>query len=144
MRQSLEAIAMDPTFAVAHYQLGQAYVQVQRYSDAMMEFQKAIELSGANATFRSNLAYVYALAGRKGEALKILNDQKNREHDLSNSVEIALIYVGLGKNDQAMSWLERAFEERFNPSILARPAFDPLRSDKRFQDLIHRIGLSQG
>lgn len=142
IQQSLSTIAMDPTFAVAHYQLGQAYVQSQRYSDAMLEFQRAIELSGANTTFISNLAYVYALAGRKGEAVKILNDQKNRDHGFSNSAEIALIYVGLGENDQAMTWLERAFEERFNPSILARPSFDPLRSDKRFQDLMHRIGLS--
>ena len=76
--------------------------------------------------------------------MKILNDQKNRDNGFSNSAEIALIYVGLGKNDQAMTWLERAYEERFNPSILARPSFDPLRSDKRFQDLMHRIGLSHG
>ena len=142
IQQSLSTIAMDPAFAVAHYQLGQAYVQNGMYSDAMVEFQNAIKLSGANTTFTSNLAYVYALAGRRGEAVKILNDQKNRDHGSSNSAEIALIYVGLGNNDQAMAWLERAYEERFNPSILARPSFDPLRSDKRFQDLMHRIGLS--
>jgi TolB-like protein/DNA-binding winged helix-turn-helix (wHTH) protein/Flp pilus assembly protein TadD len=142
IQQSLSTIAMDPTFAVAHYQLGQAYVQIQRYSDAIAEFQGAIALSGAATTFTSNLAYVYALAGRRGEALKILNDQKNRNPGFSNSAEIALIYVGLGENDQAMTWLERAYEERFNPSILARPSFDPLRSNKHFQDLMHRIGLS--
>jgi tetratricopeptide (TPR) repeat protein len=143
IEQSLSTIAMDPTFAVAHYQLGQAYVQNGMYSDAMVEFQNAIKLSGANTTFNSNLAYVYALAGRRGEAVKILNDQKNRDHGFSNSAEIALIYVGLGENDQAMTWLERAYEERFNPSILARPSFDPLRTDKRFQELVHRIGLSR-
>ena len=143
IQQSLSTIAMDPTFAVAHYQLGQAYVQNRMYSDAMTEFQRAIELSGTNTTFTSNLAYVYALAGRRGEALKILDYQKNRDHGFSNSAEIALIYVGLGNNDQAMTWLERAYEERFNPSILARPSFDPLRTDKRFQDLVHRIGLSR-
>jgi len=142
IQQSLSTIALDPNFAVAHYQLGQAYVQNLKYSDAIKEFQRAIELSGADTTFASNLAYVYALAGRKREAVKILNDQKNRDHGFSNSAEIALIYVGLGNNDQAMTWLERAYEERFNPSILARPSFDPLRSDKRFQDLMHRIGLS--
>lgn len=142
IQQSLSTIALDPAFAVAHYQLGQAYVQNQMYSDAMVEFQKAIALSGANTTFSSNLAYVYALAGRKAEAVKILTDQMNRER-VSNSAQIALIYVGLGKNDEAMTWLERAYEERFNPSILARPSFDPLRSDKRFQDLMHRIGLNR-
>jgi tetratricopeptide (TPR) repeat protein len=143
IEQSLSTIAMDPSFAVAHYQLGQAYVQNGMYSDAMVEFQNAIKLSGANTTFTANLAYVYALAGRRGEAVKILNDQMNRDHGLTNSAEIALIYVGLGKNDQAMTWLERAYEERFNPSILARPSFDPLRSDTRFKDLMHRIGLSR-
>jgi TolB-like protein/DNA-binding winged helix-turn-helix (wHTH) protein/Flp pilus assembly protein TadD len=143
IQQSLSTIAMDPNFAVAHYQLGQAYAQNQMYSNAMVEFQKAIELSGANTTFTSNLAYVYALAGRRGEAMKILNDQKNRDHGFSSSAEIALIYVGLGKNDQAMTLLEQAYQERFNPSILVRPSFDPLRSDKRFQDLVHRIGLSR-
>ena len=74
--------------------------------------------------------------------MKILNDQKNRGHGFSNSAEIALIYIGLGENDQALTWLDRAYEERFNPSIHARPSFDPLRSDKRFQGLLHRIGLS--
>jgi hypothetical protein len=40
-----------------------------------------------------------------------------------------------------MKWLEKAYDERVNPSILVRPAFDPLRSDPRFQNLVHRIGL---
>jgi hypothetical protein len=55
--------------------------------------------------------------------------------------DIALIYVGLGDQDQAMIWLDRAYEARFKASILLRPAFDPLRSDARFKDLKRRIGL---
>jgi hypothetical protein len=54
-----------------------------------------------------------------------------------------LIYVGLGDPDRAMIWLEKAYQARFNPSILLRPAFDPLRSDARFQDLLRRIGLTE-
>jgi hypothetical protein len=54
-----------------------------------------------------------------------------------------LIYVGLGEHDLAMSWLNKAYEARFNPSILLRPVFDTLRSDARFQDLLRRIGLPQ-
>ena len=53
------------------------------------------------------------------------------------------MYVGLGERNQAIKWLERAYEEHFNPSILLRPAFDPLRSDPRFQNLVHRIGLAR-
>jgi hypothetical protein len=52
------------------------------------------------------------------------------------------MYVGLGDKDQAMKWLEKAYEVHFNPSILLRPAFDPLRSDPHFQNLVHRIGLA--
>jgi hypothetical protein len=47
---------------------------------------------------------------------------------------------GLGEHDQAMNWLNKAHEARFNPSILLRPA-DTLRSEARFQDLLRRIGL---
>jgi hypothetical protein len=42
-----------------------------------------------------------------------------------------------------MDWLEKAYGERFNPSVLMRPCFDPLRSDPRFQDLLRRIGLNR-
>jgi hypothetical protein len=62
-------------------------------------------------------------------------------HAVSNAPEITLVYVGLKENDEALGWLEKAFTERFNPEVLLRPAFDPLRSDPRFQDLLHRIGL---
>jgi hypothetical protein len=60
-----------------------------------------------------------------------------------SAANIALIYAGLGDNDQAMNWLEKAYDARFNPSIMLRPAWDPLRSDARFKNLRRRIGLPQ-
>jgi len=74
----------------------------------------------------------------------------NRTSDLlfppgySNASEIAMTYASLGDTDQAMNWLERGYVERFNPGVLLRPGFDPLRADSRFQDLVHRIGLPEG
>jgi hypothetical protein len=74
--------------------------------------------------------------------VKIMKDLTNRSnHVFSNAPEIALIYVGLDEKDQAMTWLEKAYAEHFNPSVLLRPAFDPLRSDPRFKDLVRRIGF---
>jgi tetratricopeptide (TPR) repeat protein len=143
MQQSRKALDMDPNFALAHYQLGQAFVQKRMYKEAIAELQEAIELSGDNSTFASNLAYAYAVSDTKDEAVRILTDLKNRNHAFSNSAEIALIYAGLNENDEAMIWLEKAYQERFNPSILKRPAFDRLRSDPRFRDLLGRIGLSR-
>jgi len=55
--------------------------------------------------------------------------------------EIALIYAGLGENDHAIAWLEKAYATRFNPSILLRPVFDQLRSEPGFQDLLRRVGF---
>jgi hypothetical protein len=49
--------------------------------------------------------------------------------------------MGLGDHDQAMLWLNMAYEARFKASILRRPAFDPLRFDARFKQLVRRIGL---
>jgi len=112
------------------------------HDEAIAAFQRAIALSGHNGAFDSNLAYVYAVSGRKDEAIKIVKDLEAR-HDQNPAADAnaALIYVGLGDHDQAMIWLNNAYEARFNPSILLRPAFDPLRSDARFKDLRRRIGL---
>ena len=144
VQQSRRTLEMDPNFAIAHYELGQAYQQKNMHDEAIEEFQRAIQLSGDNEIFKANLAYAYAVSGKREEALKIvkdLEDQQNRNS--SADANIALIYVGLGDLDQAMIWLEKAYQARFNPSILLRPAFDPIRSDARFQDLLRRIGLPQ-
>ncbi len=142
VQQSRKTLEMDPNFAVAHYQLGQAFEQKHMHEEAIAEFQRAIELSGGNAAFDSNLAYAYAASGRRDQALKIAKDLESRASESSTAdANIALIYVALGDNDQAIVWLNKAYQARFNPSILLRPAFDPIRSDARFQDLLRRIGL---
>ena len=140
IQQSRKTLEMDPNFAIAHFELSQAY-QKRMYSEAIAELQRAIELSGGSKTFTCNLAYAYAVSGRRNEAVRILNDLTKRSNGSSDAAEIALIHAGLGEKDQAMAWLEKAFSERFIPSVLLRPGFDALRSDPRFQNLVHRIGL---
>ena len=144
IKQSRKTMNMDPFFALAHYVLGEVFVQQHLCKEAVAELQKAIELSPGSTAFTANLAYAYAVSGRRDEAVKMLNEMKNRPRDaLSNAPEIALVYVGLDERDQAMAWLEKAYAERFNPGVLMRPAFDPLRSDPRFQDLLRRMGLTR-
>jgi TolB-like protein/DNA-binding winged helix-turn-helix (wHTH) protein/Tfp pilus assembly protein PilF len=143
--QSRKTIALDPNFAVAHYQLGQALEQKGMHEAAIEAFKKAIGLSGGNVTFDSNLAYSYAVSGRREEAMKIVKGLESRQTEQSSTdANIALIYVGLGDKEQAMTWLNRAYQGRFKPSILLRPAFDPVRSDARFQDLLRRIDIPSG
>jgi Flp pilus assembly protein TadD len=142
VEQSEKTLKMDANFAIGHYELGQALAQKHIYDRAITEFQRAIELSGHSGAFDSNLGYAYAVSGREEEAKKVVNNLESR-HDQNHSVDadIALIYVGLGDRDEAMIRLNKAYEARFKASILLRPAFDPLRSDPRFQDLLRRIGL---
>jgi Flp pilus assembly protein TadD len=135
---------MDSDFAVAHYQLGQALAQKHLYSEAIAELQQAIRLSGGNSVCTSNLAYVYGVSGRREEARKLIERlTKHSGSGFSNAPEIALAYVGLGDTNQAIVWLETAYRERFNPSVLLRPSFDPVRSDPRFLNLLTRIGISR-
>jgi TolB-like protein/DNA-binding winged helix-turn-helix (wHTH) protein/Flp pilus assembly protein TadD len=142
IQQSHKTIEMDPKFALAHNQLAQAYLQKHMYDDAIAELQKAVQLSPDSPAFIANLARAYVASGKRSEAVKLLSDLKKRSTPgYSNAAEIAVIYASLGDTDQAMSWLEKGYEERFNPGVLLRPGFDPLRSDRRFQDLLRRIGL---
>jgi TolB-like protein/DNA-binding winged helix-turn-helix (wHTH) protein/Tfp pilus assembly protein PilF len=142
VQQSRKTLALDPDFAVGHFQLAEALVQQRQYDAAIGEFQRAITISGHLAAFDANLAHAYAVSGRKAEALQIALDMESRVNlNPSADANIALIYVGLGDFDQAMAWLNKAYDARFNPSILIRAAFDPLRADARFRDLRHRLGL---
>ena len=143
IRQSRKTIEMDPNFALAHNQLGQAYLQKQMYDQAVTELQTAMQLSQGSPTIIANLARAYAASGRRSEAAKLLSDLKKRSNpSYSLASEIAVIYAALGDRDQAMNWVEKGYEERFNPGVLLRPGFDPLRSDPRFEDVERRIGLS--
>jgi TolB-like protein/tetratricopeptide (TPR) repeat protein len=142
IRQSQKTLELDPNFAVGHYELGQVLAQKHRHDEAIAALRRAIQLSGHSAAFDSNLAYVQGISGHTAEAMKIVEDLRTRlDRDPSVGADIALAYMGLGDHDAAMIWLNEAYDTRFKASILRRPAFDPLRPDVRFKDLMHRIGL---
>jgi TolB-like protein/Flp pilus assembly protein TadD len=142
IEQARNVINLAPDFAATHYVLGQALEQKHMHDEAIAAYERAIGLAGHNGAFDSNLAFAYALSGRPAEAAKIAHElQVGYDGIPSTAANIALVYVGLGDNDRAMSWLDNAYNARFNPSILLRPAWDSLRPDPRFQRLLHRIGL---
>jgi TolB-like protein/DNA-binding winged helix-turn-helix (wHTH) protein/tetratricopeptide (TPR) repeat protein len=141
-RQSEKTLEIDPSFAVAYGQLGQAYTQEGRYGEAIAALKRAIALGGESGAFDSQLAYADALSGHPADARAILADMERRANQSpAIDANVALVYVGLGDHDAAMAWLNKAYAVHFNPSILVRPAWDPLRSDERFKALMRRIGL---
>ncbi len=144
LEQSRKTIEMDPDFALAHNQLAEAYLQKHMRDDAITEFQKAVQLSQGSPICTANLARAYASSGRNAEAAQLLTGlQKRSNPAYSNAAEIAMVYASLGDKPRAMAWLERGYNERFNPGVLLRPGFDSLRADPGFRDLAHRVGLTE-
>jgi TolB-like protein/DNA-binding winged helix-turn-helix (wHTH) protein len=137
-------IALEPNFSSAHALLGGVYLEKGMYEEAVAAHKKAWQL-GNNLWDLAYLVRTYAMAGRRGEAQKALGDLRQRaerEHVAPNWMAAA--YVGLGEKDQALTWLEKAYENRDENMTLLNvdPAFDSLRADPRFIVLIRRIGLS--
>ncbi len=140
--QSQKTIEMEPNFGLAHNHLGQAYLQKHMTDQAIAELKKAVTLSHRSPTCMANLARAYMAAGKRGDAEALLAElMKRSSPGQSYASEIAVIDAALGDSNQAMAWLEKGYDERFNPGVLIRPGFDPLRSDPRFQDLERRVGL---
>ena len=137
---SQKTLELDPNFAVAHMIIGLSYVQKKMYDEAVSELQKG----RSNPDSRALLAYAYAVAGKRNEALKVLDDlnQVSKQKYVS-PFPIAVAYVGLGENDRAFEALEKAYAERsWGMGMLAVNAvFDPLRSDPRFSELLGRVNL---
>ncbi|HMG75392.1 MAG TPA: winged helix-turn-helix domain-containing protein [Pyrinomonadaceae bacterium] len=140
MNRKLEA---SPNFAPSHEWLGLAYEQQRRGPQAIEEFQKAIALSNGVEGLGS-LGHVYAISGKKDEAQKILQkiDELGKRLYLS-PYQKAVVYAGLGQNDQALSELEKAYNQRsLSPASLRfDPRLNGLRSEPRFRDFTRRVGL---
>ncbi len=144
--QCRRTIEMDPNFAVAHWHLGLAYEQQQNFDAAIEEFKKATSLSEGSPLMKAALGRAYAESQKKLEAEKILGELNElSKQEYVSSYEIATICVALGDNEQGFQLLEKAYAEHsFHLVRLKRsPHFKPIRSDPRFQDLVHRVGLSR-
>ncbi len=114
------------------------------YREALEEYLKTETLLGASQEKVAALRNAHEKSGMRGywqKDLDLLNAQSKQRY--VKAYAFALIYTHLGKNDPAFEWLEKTYQERFFGLIFLKvdPAFDTLRSDPRFQDLLRRIGL---
>lgn len=134
---------VDPNFFPARRYLGLAYEQKGMYSEAIDQFQQGVKLSGSPLMV-SLLGHAYAVSGRRAEAHRILADLDGQKQLYVSPYTIATIYAGLGEKDQAFKWLEKAVEDRdiWLMNLKVDPVMKGLRSDKRFAELLRRIGLT--
>jgi len=116
------------------------------FSEAILEMQKAVRYSGDNLFVKTLLGYVYGATGNQAKAQVILNGLiETSKEGYVPSIAFANIYIGLGDNDNAISWLEKAYEERSNFLIYlnTNPIYDPLRLDPRFVELVKKMGFEE-
>ena len=142
--QFKRALEINPRYYLAYGMMGPAFVLDSRFDEAIATYQKAKEMDAASKFVDSLLATAYAAAGRRDEASALLQqvlELASREY--VSPVSIAYIYAALGEKDSAFSQLGSAVEDR-DPNLLGlktNPAFDSLRSDPRYGELLASMRL---
>jgi TolB-like protein/DNA-binding winged helix-turn-helix (wHTH) protein/Tfp pilus assembly protein PilF len=143
IEQCRKTLDMDPDFIPAHYYLGLAYVQKEMYGEAISHYQQAVTLSGTSTAIVGALGHAYAVSGKSGEALKVIDELKRGRY--VPSYKIALIFTGLGEKELAFAWLEKGYKERDFDMVWVKvdPMPDLLRSDPRFHSLRRRLNFPE-
>jgi TolB-like protein/Flp pilus assembly protein TadD len=146
LQQVQRTLELDADFAPAHQTLGWVYLHTGKQEDAIREFQDALTLSGReDSDLELDLGFAYAVSGKRDEARTILAKlERLQQQGHVPSGSIAILHGALGESNQAFVWLEKAYEER-DPQLTYLKAgrrFEPLRKDPRFEQLVHRVGLS--
>jgi TolB-like protein/DNA-binding winged helix-turn-helix (wHTH) protein/Flp pilus assembly protein TadD len=153
IEQLLNTTQLNPKNSYARVELGMAYLRKGDYQGAIANLEKAVasgkddpdELLSVEA-----LAYGYAVAGRRQDALRTLRRLEQQEAKgkiVAAGWDTGLypIYFALGQNDQAFAWLEKAYRTKSDSLLYLRcwPEFDHLRAEPRFADLVRRVGIPQ-
>ncbi len=141
LKQTLE---LEPNFFLTHFYLGMALAGKGLLDQAIAESETAMRLEPDDPNPIMLHGYACARAGRRPEALQALEDLRALSAKrFVSAFAMAAVYVGLDDRDKAFEWLEKAYEERSGRLVYLgiERAFDPLRTDPRFQDLVRRIRL---
>lgn len=142
--QLTKTLELDPNYGLAHWYRGLAYQQKGMYTEALRELAKARNLLKHTPIVEADIGHLHAVSGSKTEAESVIAWlKKESARRYVNPFAIALIYVGLGRNDQGFEWLDTAFRERSDMLVYLRvdPRLDSIRPDPRFALLVGRVGV---
>jgi TolB-like protein/DNA-binding winged helix-turn-helix (wHTH) protein/Tfp pilus assembly protein PilF len=145
IEQCRKTLEFEPSFFLAHFHLGRAYLEKGMYKEAIAEFERAKTLSGDSAAMVMALGYAHARAGNVPEARRALVElQQLARSRYVPALYFAAVHTGLGDTAQALTWLNRAYQEHTDYLVYLKvePMADPLRADPQFQRLLRRVGLS--
>jgi len=137
-----KTLELDRNFAIAYVFLGYVYAAKRDYKQAISAYKEAIRLGDNSPSIGIYLGAAYSYAGERDQAQSILKHLESSK-DYVSPVELALLYESLGKRDEAFASLEKGYQAHDVqlPWANTDPAFNSLRSDPRFQNLMTRIGL---
>jgi eukaryotic-like serine/threonine-protein kinase len=138
------AIAMNPTSQETYRLLGLALAQQGAFDQAERALREAMAIPEESSYAPAALGYVLAMRGERPAAEAILAELDVRSgSEYVSPVAFQMVHLGLGNHDQAFTWLERAYEERrgWLAYLKVEPMLDPLRSDSRFAEFVHRMRL---
>jgi TolB-like protein/Tfp pilus assembly protein PilF len=144
LKQIDKALEMEPNFTLAVFYAARCHLQKGDFDKAISLSRKAVELSGGSPLTVAGLGYAYAAAGKQAQAREVL--RKLTKEAQKGSVPpylIATIHIGLGEDDEALRWLEKAYEKHDWLLVILKmdPRFDRVRADERFESLLSRVGL---
>ena len=146
IEQLRKTLDLEANVPLAQWSLGLVYVQKSMYKEGISEFERMLVIYPGNTLALSGIGYAYGIAGRRGEAQRVLGqlDELSKQKYVSPMARTR-VYVGLGEKDQAFECMEMGYDDGSigTPivTIKADPIFDPLRSDPRFADLLRRMNL---
>jgi len=138
------SIELDPDFWLAHLFAASAYIEKGMFDEAIAQARKAEELSGGHSHAFAFEGYALAKSGKQRKAQEVLAAlMRLSTKRYVSPYSVALIYNGLGKRNETLTWLEKGYEQRDPKMVFLRvePKWNNLRDDSRFQDLLRRIGL---
>ena len=145
-----KALDLYPSAAFIRAQLAWSYAAKHMYPQALAEYDKIAEedksVAAENQLVADGLGWVYAVSGRRADALKIAKELGDLpSHTYVDFYQFATIYAGLGDKDEAFRLLEKGYEERSAgmPYLAVDPFWYGMRSDPRYVDLLRRMGLPQ-
>jgi len=148
--QHQKTLDLDPNAAWIRADMAWAYALKGAYAQAIAEYDKIPEqgkvVAAENQMVANGLGSVYAVSGRRADALKIAKELKDlSSHAYVDFYQVAGIYAGLGDKDEAFRLLEKAYEEHSSsmPNLAVDPFWYGIRSDPHYTDLLRRMGLPQ-
>jgi serine/threonine-protein kinase len=145
LREASPVIELDPNYARGHATLGWAYLKKGLCDEGLVELKKSVTLSPGNTTWLAQLGQAYGLVGKVGEAREVLQQlQELSRQRYVSPYHMAYVYTGLGEQDTAIDWLERACVERAGAvyGIKGSFLFTTLRSHPRFTALLTKLNLA--